>query len=79
MSVSTISSKGQLTLPASARRALGIHAGDRVTVHVRNGAIVIEPVADFLSMQGCLGPALPRDAELEAMQEEAVSRTRGRR
>lgn len=72
MSVATVSSKGQITLPAEARRAVGLRAGDRVTVRVRDGAIVVEPVTDFLSLQGTLGPALPQAVEADAMQAEAA-------
>lgn len=79
MSVATVSSKGQITLPAEARRAVGVRAGDRVLVRVRDGAIVIEPVGDFLALKGTLGPALPREQEAEAMQDEAARRAVGER
>lgn len=79
MSVATVSSKGQITLPAEARRAVGMRAGDRVMVRVLDGAIVIEPVLEFLGLKGTLGPALPAAKEVEAMQQEAARRatTRG--
>ena len=43
-----------------------------------DGAIVIEPVLDFLSLQGVLGAALPREEERAAVEEEAVRRARAR-
>jgi antitoxin PrlF len=72
MAVATISSKGQITLPAEARRAIGVSAGDRVHVRIVDGAIVIEPVRDFLSLRGLAGRALPSDVEEAAMQSEAA-------
>lgn len=72
MAVATISSKGQITLPAEARRAIGVAAGDRVIVRVVDGAIVVERALDFLSLRGVLGPALPRAEETAAMLD-AVS------
>lgn len=44
-----MSSKGQLTLPASVRSALGLRQGDRleVTVDEVNGSITIAPVIDI--------------------------------
>lgn len=71
MSIATISSKGQITLPAEARRAIGVRAGDRVLVRVLEGAIVIEPTTDFLDLRGSVGPALPAEEEQQAMQDEA--------
>jgi AbrB family looped-hinge helix DNA binding protein len=72
MTFATISSKGRITLPAEARRAIGVAAGDRVMVRVVDGAIVVERAVDFLSLRGALGPALPRDTEVAAMLD-AVS------
>ena len=41
----TVTVKGQVTLPKSARDAAGIHAGDRVTVTARpEGGVLIELV-----------------------------------
>ena len=59
MAVSRISSKGQITLPAAARRAVGIRVGDRVQVRVSNGEIVVTPLADFLELEAFLGKAIP--------------------
>jgi len=78
MPFSTISSKGQLTLPAEARRALGIRAGDRVLVRVQDGVIVIAPVLEFLGLKGTLGPARSPEEEREAMEQEATDRATGR-
>ena len=78
MSVATVSSKGQITLPADARRAAGVRVGDRVLVSVRGNTIVIEPVLDFFALKGALGPALSPAREAVAMQREATLHDRNR-
>lgn len=40
---STISSKGQVTVPQEIRRRIGVSAGDRVEFVVENGQTVIRP------------------------------------
>lgn len=39
----TISSKGQITLPAEIRRSLKLHTGDKITIVKRNGIAEIKP------------------------------------
>lgn len=45
----SLSSKGQLTLPASIRASLGLQQGDRLEVSVDegNGSITVSPVMDI--------------------------------
>lgn len=43
----TITSKGQITLPASARRALGLRPGQKVAVQVEGDRLVIEGSDDI--------------------------------
>jgi antitoxin PrlF len=38
-----VSKRGQITLPATLRRALGIQPGDVVTVEERDGDVVLKP------------------------------------
>lgn len=57
---STISSKGQLTVPQEIRKRLGLEPGDRVEFVVEEGRTVIRPLrsdADrFEKYIGILGP-----------------------
>ena len=41
----TLSSKGQLVLPAAVRRKLHLNQGERLSVEVREGGIFLRPVA----------------------------------
>lgn len=49
MQTSNITSKGQVTIPASIRKAFGLVAGKQVAFRLENGKIVIEPVDGGLS------------------------------
>jgi len=67
MTVATLSSKSQITLPAAACRIIGIKPRDRVLIEVKEGEIVVRPAPDIMSLEGFLGRALPREKEKEAM------------
>jgi len=47
----TITAKGQITLPAEARRALGLRAGQRVSVRVDGDRLVIDPPSDIAAVR----------------------------
>jgi antitoxin PrlF len=57
---STISSKGQVTVPQAIRKRLGLKTGDRVEFVVEEGRTVIRParfeVNPFEKFIGILGP-----------------------
>ena len=73
MTIATLSSKGQITLPAAARRLMGLATGDRVAIETRDEEIVVRRARDFFALQGFLGRALPREEERIAMAK-AVAR-----
>ena len=77
MTIGTLSSKGQVTLPAAARRAVGINAGDRVAIEARGEEIVVRRARSFFALKGYLGRALPREKEQTAMRT-AAARGRGK-
>ena len=74
--VATVTSKGQLTLPAAVRRQLGIEPGDRVTIVVEdeNGARLRRVEHDVASVRGLI--ATPQGLESEDFDdliEEAMA------
>jgi AbrB family looped-hinge helix DNA binding protein len=73
MQIATVSSKGQITLPARSRKALGLKPRDRVWVHHGDGAIVIRKAPDLFELEGFLGKAGTLEEEQAAL-EEAVAR-----
>ncbi|MGC1342632.1 MAG: type II toxin-antitoxin system PrlF family antitoxin [Candidatus Binataceae bacterium] len=79
MTVSTITSKGQTTIPGEIRRHLKLKPGDRIQFIVEDdGKVVLVPATiDVSELKGLLAPA-PRRVSLEAM-EAAIRKRAGRR
>jgi antitoxin PrlF len=77
MTYATISSKGQITLPVQARRALGLQARDRVVIDVDRDQIVLRPIPGILSLAGTVGRAASRIEEREAAMAYVAKRQAG--
>lgn len=56
MSLATVSSKGQITLPAKIRAILGIRSKDKVQFIIRDNEIVIKPLRSFRELRGTIKP-----------------------
>ena len=56
MTRSTITSKGQTTLPVSIRRALHLKAGDRILYEIQGDSVVIRPQPGAMAVFGALRP-----------------------
>ncbi len=54
MSKARLSSKGQLTLPAEVREALGLRQGDTVAFELREGGALLRPASSPASLRGAL-------------------------
>lgn len=78
MTIATISSKGQITVPSSLREKLGIKAHDRLMVKSVGNTIVIERVPNLLELKGFLGKALPPDEERRFMEQAVADHVLGR-
>lgn len=78
--VSTISSKGQVTIPADIRRKLGVKATDQITfvltdderVEIRPVRYTLESV--FGSVKALPNESLDLEREIEEATDEAVAR-----
>ncbi|OGT99111.1 MAG: hypothetical protein A2085_04200 [Gemmatimonadetes bacterium GWC2_71_10] len=68
---STLTSKGQITLPKIVREALHLDTGDRVAFELRpDGAALLRPeTGDLLALFGSLKPAKSRRVSLQAMRQ----------
>jgi AbrB family looped-hinge helix DNA binding protein len=62
---STISSKGQVTVPIEVRHRLGLKAGDRVEFHFEDGRTVLRPKPPATNPFTAYLGALPAFASLE--------------
>jgi antitoxin PrlF len=71
MPSSTISSKGQVTIPKEIREVLRLDTGDRVLFVVRDdGVVELRPeTVELLDLVGILKPAADRHATIEQMNE----------
>lgn len=78
--VSTISSKGQVTVPADVRRQLGVETGDQITfVTTDEGKVEVRPVrftleSVFGSVEALPNESLDLEREIEEATEEAIAR-----
>jgi AbrB family looped-hinge helix DNA binding protein len=65
----TVTSKGQLVIPAGLRRRLGIGKGTRVSIVEDNGRLILQPVTrEFV--HGLRGSLKGRPSLLELLLEE---------
>ncbi len=71
MSLATVSSKGQITLPAKVRQELGIRSRDKVQFFIRGDEIVIKPLRSFRQLRGSLSP---RKGDQRKAMRDAVAR-----
>ena len=73
MPIATVTTKGQITIPAEVRAALGLHAGSRVQfVQLDDGKYEIVPASRSVgALAGFLAPA-PKTLSIEQMDDEAV-------
>lgn len=74
--LTTVTRKGQITIPADVREALKIHTGDRVAVSVEGNRIQLQVVGSVvLRTAGSLatvGPSLSAE-ELRRAAEDAIA------
>ena len=77
MSIATVTSKGQITIPADVRRRLGLEVGDRVEFVEADGGFAIKPANDDVrALKGLLRtPAKPVTID----EMNATIRARGSR
>lgn len=50
----SITSQGQISIPAKLRRKLGLEKNKKALVNEEEGKLIIEPVKDLLSLKGSL-------------------------
>ncbi len=73
MTHSTITSKGQTTLPAPVRRALNLQAGDRILYEIQGDSVIIRPQPGAMALFGSLKP--PAEKAAATFEEvRAISR-----
>ena len=70
MSTSTVTSKGQITLPRDVRQVLGLSAGDKVDfVEVEGGFKLVPLRKDVRALKGRFAGRVKRPVTLEEMDD----------
>jgi len=71
----SITSQGQVSIPAKMRRELGFSKTGKAVIYAENGKVVIEPVRDLLSLRGSLkSPIAATSSQIrEAFEEELAT------
>lgn len=67
----TITSQGQLTIPAAIRKELSLDVTRKVVIRSENNSVVIEPVRDISEFKGIFATAkrYTREQERKAFEE----------
>lgn len=74
----TITSQGQVTIPAKIRRKLGLNKAKKALVNIEENRVIIEPVKDILELAGSLktnikaNPRQIRDAFAKHLAQQAT-------
>jgi AbrB family looped-hinge helix DNA binding protein len=76
-----LSEKGQICLPASLRKRLGLQKGDRLTVEEADGAIVLRPLPrhPLLTLRGTLKGGGEEKLTDQLLQERTAEKEREQR
>lgn len=77
VNVSTISTKGQTTIPEELRKELALEPGHKLMWELARGKLIATPTVDLMSLAGALKsdkPYLPKDKMRKIVQEERAMR-----
>ena len=72
----SITSQGQISIPAKLRRKLGLEKPGKAIVTEKNGEIILRPVKDFLEMGGSLQNKAIKNKSMEQIlkfEEKAIA------
>lgn len=73
----TITSQGQISIPAKLRRKLGLEKNKRAIVTEEDGKIIIEPVKDLLELEGAFSHLAIKGKPIEEiikLEDEAIEK-----
>ena len=80
MPSSTLTSKGQITLPLAVRRELGLDSGDKIDfVKVEGGYKLVPRRKDVRALKGRFAGRVQRPITLEEMEEAIAAGAAGRK
>lgn len=68
MSVTTMTQKGQVTIPQKIRKSLNLDANTKLVVLRRGNEIILKPVKDIRELRGALKVDTPQDLDYVRQQ-----------
>lgn len=71
----SITSQGQITIPAAMRRALNLEKHNKASVHLEENKIIVKPVTDILELGGIIEDKAIKGKKIDEvikMEEEAI-------
>lgn len=77
MQIVTITSQGQITLPAEMRRKISIHKYNKAAVSTDGKKIIIEPIVDLIKLGGLLKNKTIKRKNIDdiiALEEKAIAK-----
>jgi AbrB family looped-hinge helix DNA binding protein len=73
--VSTVTSKGQITIPKEIRLFLKIKPSDKIDFAIENGQVVLRPLKTLKDLRGSIPPKGKGDISIERQQAKiAISK-----
>lgn len=66
----TITSQGQISIPAKLRRKLGLDKSKKALISEKNGELIVKPVKDFLELSGSLSQYAKKNKSIEQIMKE---------
>lgn len=69
----SVTQKGQATIPAPIRKRLGIKPNSKIAFEIRGNEVVIKPVIDFFTLKGSVKTDKPFDIKsMDKSVEKAI-------
>lgn len=72
MLLTTITVKGQVTIPLDIRKKLGVKAGDSVSFEDVGDVVIVKPVGDFFSLRGSLSGKIPNRKTIDRLVSKNI-------
>jgi AbrB family looped-hinge helix DNA binding protein len=70
LELSTVSARGQVTIPASMREKYNINIGDKIIFEDSEGCLIIKKPTNFFALEGCFSLGNIPDNEEELLTPE---------
>ena len=73
MSIATLTSKWQVTIPADVRRKLGLKPRERLSFQVSDEGMVVRPVRNLMDFYGAGQDAVKGPVDFDRLREETTA------